>query len=159
MHNASSRFKFLCYADDTTLLASLNNFDHNNLSADINRELVKVNDWLKVNKLSLNVGKTKYMLFSKPYKILPNLDIQISNSTLELVTNFTFLGLTIDHNLTWKSHMNNISNKISKICGIIAKLKNILPSQILLHIYNALILPNINYCILIWGFMNTSRIS
>ena len=55
------------YADDTTLFShskSLinNTTEENNLSENINRELVKIADWLKVNRLSLNASKSKYMM-------------------------------------------------------------------------------------------------
>ena len=58
---ASKMFNFLIYADDTTLTSTLNVFSDNthdqNLESLINEELVKINDWLKINKLSLNVVK------------------------------------------------------------------------------------------------------
>ena len=47
------------YADDTTIYFNIEDFDTNNLEAEINKELKQVNTWLKVNKLSLNVGKQK----------------------------------------------------------------------------------------------------
>ena len=158
MHNVSKKFHFLCYADDTTLLGSIKDFDSNNLSEDINTEISKFNDWLKINKLSLNASKTKYMIFHKQGKFLPKIDIKISEVALEAVKNFTFLGLTIDASLTWQPHLNRISNKLTKICNILTKLKNFLPSNILLTIYNALILPHINYGILTWGFVSTNRL-
>ena len=62
----------IMYADDTTLYSSLENFDSNNIEREINYELEKVNLWLKANKLSLNVKKTKCMFFhnGKLYHIL-----------------------------------------------------------------------------------------
>ena len=52
----SDKFKFIMYADDTTLLTTASVFDKQmELSLSINNELAKVNDWLRVNKLSLNV--------------------------------------------------------------------------------------------------------
>ena len=51
------------YADDTTIYFNIEDFDTNNLEAEINKELEQVNTWLKVNKLSLNVGKSKIMIF------------------------------------------------------------------------------------------------
>ena len=63
------------------------------------------------------------MLFPKANKIVPNLNLQISELDFEKVENFTFLGLTVDQYLTWRSHIYKIPNKISKICAIFAKLK------------------------------------
>ena len=57
------------YADDTTIYFNIEDFDTNNLEAEINNELKQVNTWLKVNKLSLNVGKTKIMIFHRKKNI------------------------------------------------------------------------------------------
>ena len=57
------------YADDTTIYFNIEDFDTNNLEAEINKELEQVNTWLKVNKLSLNVGKTKIMIFHRKKNI------------------------------------------------------------------------------------------
>ena len=63
-----------------------------------------------------------------------------------------FLGLTIDQHLTWNGHVQKISNKISRSLGIMCKLKRFLPQNILKILYNSLILPHLQYCILSWGF-------
>ena len=62
----SSMFKMIIYADDTTLQSTLNSFNIDptvNIDNNINHELSKVNEWLKANKLSLNINKSKLMLF------------------------------------------------------------------------------------------------
>ena len=71
LKNASNKCKFLMYADDTTIYFNIEDFDTNNLEAEINKELEQVNTWLKVNKLSLNVGKTKIMIFHRKRKHIP----------------------------------------------------------------------------------------
>lgn len=157
--SASTILDILSYADDTTLLGSLETFDAMNPSESINVEVAKVSDWLIANKLSLNVTKTKYMLFHKKNKKIPtNIELKIQNKILEQVDTFNFLGLDFDKEMCWKSQLNKISVKIMKTIGILAKLKNFLPQNILLTLYNSLILPHINYGILCWGFVNTNRI-
>ena len=64
-----------------------------------------------------------------------------------------FLVLTINENLKWNNHIDNIAIKCSRINGLLNKLKNMLPIHINILLYNTL-LPHINYCILAWG--NTS---
>ena len=60
--NSSHLFKFTLFADDTSLFFShKNNPDVENL---LNNELKKVASWLSANKLSLNVGKSKLLIFS-----------------------------------------------------------------------------------------------
>ena len=61
-------FNFIIYADDTTLSSILDTFNnniHDNLESLINNELLKINEWLKINKLSLNIAKSKYMTRDK----------------------------------------------------------------------------------------------
>ena len=69
---------------------------------------------------------------------------------------FCFLGLYINNNLTWDTHIKYISLKISKIILMINRLKHIYPQHILHNIYNTLILPHLNYCVNIWGLNCTS---
>ena len=108
--------------------------------------------WLSANKLTLNVNKSKFMLFSKHKNTqLPELNLQINNSNIQSTSEFNFLGLHINTKLNWDTHVNVIGNKISRVIGTIKKLQLIFPKEILLSIYNALILPHINYCLLSWG--------
>ena len=55
---------------------------------------------------------------------------------IERVTYFKFLGVIIDSNLTWSHHINHISNKLSRICGVLSRLKHYVPVLILKIIYN-----------------------
>ena len=66
----SNKFDCFMYADDTTLSSTVNSFNDNNFSADtlINEELSKVIEWLKINKLSLNKNKSKYIIYHMPKK-------------------------------------------------------------------------------------------
>ena len=68
-------------------------------------------DWLKVNRLALNVKKTKYMMFHKPIKIVEHLDLQVNNNAIEKIDNFNFLGLYLNTRLTWHTHVSEISKK------------------------------------------------
>ena len=148
---SSSLFNFIMYADDTTLYCSIDKLNSNNRNDIINEHLNKVGEWMKSNKLVLNSRKTKYMLFHKHNKVVPNLDLNINGSTIDQVSTFKFLGLHINSQLTWQTHINEISKRISRVIGLLYKMQNILPKNILLSLYNTLILPHINYCILSWG--------
>ena len=136
-------------ADDTTLFTTLNN--HDNINETINEELNKFHKWLKANKLSLNVNKTKAMAFHMPQKKVRLPHLKIAGTNIEFVDNFNFLGITINKHLNWTSHINNVSVKISKTIGILNTLKHVLPINILRTIYNSLILCHLNYGVLLWG--------
>ena len=79
------------------------------------------------------------------------LDITLNNQSISRVNQFVFLGLTVDESLTWKAHIQDTANKISKTIGILNKLKKFLPENILKMIYTSLILSRLYYCNLVWG--------
>ena len=120
----------------------------------INIELAKVHNWLCSNRLSLNIKKTKFMIFHSHRKNIQHKIpvLKISNTDIEKVTDFNFLGITLNENLLWKSHINKIALKISKYIGILNKLKNYLPDYILKTLYDSMIASQLNYGILTWGF-------
>ena len=80
-------FNFIIYADDTTLSSTLNTFNDNiqndNLESLINDELLKINEWLKINKLSLNIEKSKYMTFQRTNKNVQTLTLKIDDTNQE----------------------------------------------------------------------------
>ena len=141
------------YADDITLVSHLENFGPVN---DINtlEPESKVNTWLPCNKLLLNVAKSKFMIFFKQPRTIPKLSISINGNPVEQVTNFNFLGITLDQNLTWNHHIiyKNISRKVDRVIGIMYKVKHIFPHEILRTLYNYPIHPHLIYGLYIWGF-------
>ena len=138
-------------ADDTTLSCCVDTMQSNNIDKVINQELSKVNNWLVTNKLSLNFNKTKYMQFHKAPKHVPRLHLQIINNEISRVDTFNFLGPQINENLKWNTHIDHISPKMSRIIRLLNQMKMIFPQEIFLSIYNAPILPHLNYCLLSWG--------
>ena len=75
------------YADDTAIYYNLEDFDSNNFEFEINAELQKVSMWLKKNKLSLNLDKTKLMIFHRQQKKVKELNITINGTNIERVLN------------------------------------------------------------------------
>ena len=144
----SNIFDMLMYADDTTLYCNIN---RNVTTEVINGELLKINQWLGANKLSLNVSKTKFMVFHTHNRSVSYPDLQINGNQIERVTEFNFLGLVLQSNLSWNKHINHISLKVSKAIGIIYRLKSVYPLAVSLTLYNTLVLPYFNYCILSCG--------
>ena len=145
---SSDKISFILFADDSNLF-----YSHKNaitLANTINTELDKVTQWIKANKLSLNLQKTKYMLFSNSIDKLP-VDIVFDGTPLENVSQIKFLGVTVDNKLSWKLHIDNICKTISRNIGIINKLKFYLPQSTLFMLYSSLILPYLNYGVLAWG--------
>ena len=151
LKNASKIFLPIIYADDTTLFSVLNSFG-NDLNTNIDSEINKISTWLKTNTLSVNPTKTKAMIFHSPNKLINKPIVHLNDTEIEFVEKFNFLGVIIDKNLTFKPHINAVSKKVSKLTGILNRLKRFLPYRILITLYHSLILPHFMYGILIWGF-------
>ena len=159
----SSLFDFVLYADDTTVFSSIEYaFTEQSIEQNdkINDELQQVGDWLAVNRLVLNVEKTKYMVFHPYQKDISSLNTElcINGEHIECVNTFNFLGILIDEHLNWKAHKEMVTNKISKYCGVLNRIKNVLPLHILRTLYHSMIYPHINYGLLVWGYQ-CSRIT
>ena len=112
--------------------------------------LKKLTEWLGCNQLSLNVNKTKFMLFHSNRRAVNYLNILINNINMENVAEFNFLGIQLSQSLKWKTHQNHVSLKLTKTIGILNRLKHELSLSILKTIYNTLFLPHLNYGILLW---------
>ena len=159
IYRASQKFDSILYADDTTLITPLCSFNSSvnletrDASDKINEELTKIHNWLSVNKLSLNIAKTKFMVFHFPQRrVIPTLDIKINNIAVSRTTEFNFLGLFVNETLNWNTHVNKIATKLSRLIGMFKRIHKFLPVKTLLLIYNSLFLPHLNYSILAWGY-------
>jgi hypothetical protein len=152
LDNSSHFFSFIKYADDTTLLHIIQHSNDSEIATQINHELHMVYKWLCANKLSLNIAKTRYMVFHNIGKSITNIaNLQLNNKNIEKVQTFNFLGIHIDEHLKWKSHVANTALKLSRTVGILVKLRHHLPPYILKTIYQSLFVSHISYGILAWG--------
>lgn len=156
--NVSKLVTPIMFADDTNLFFSGRKIS--NLVSTVNSELDKINTWFKLNKLSLNVKKTNFIMFaskrnSSINSSLNTLEIKIDNSKIEQVHSSKFLGVIINQTLSWNDHIHVIQQKIHKNSGIIRRLSKSLPQSVLLCLYHSLIEPYLGYCNIVWG-MNRS---
>ena len=117
--NVSDFFEKIFYADDTSVLNTLINLNIQEDIKELEKQLDRVYEWLTVNKLTLNISKTKFMIFSPKNKniIVPN--IVINNQPIENVSEFSFLGVTLSEHMSWRNHTDKISNKINRIVGLL----------------------------------------
>ena len=149
MSRSSTKLKFVHFADDTTVYMSGD--DLHNLYGEMSEELEKVSVWLKTNRLSLNVAKTSYMLFTHAaIRPLTN-PIHIQGEMISRVTEVKFLGVCIDERLNYNCHTMTICKKLSSIVGVMNKLKYYVPSVILRQVYFALFQSVLMYGLTVWG--------
>ena len=154
---ASNLFHCILYADDPTLFRTIGHsilLQNSNVNDQLNQKLLQVYESLAVNKLSLNINKTKFMIFHPYQKDISQLTptLKINNMEIEKVSDFNFLGVILDECLTWKPHIDKLASKLSRNSGILNKLKNFLPALIMKTLYFSLSHLHLNYGILIWGY-------
>ena len=99
IRNASNLSKCILFADDTSTFMSHNNIQ--TLQTIFNHEMNKISEWLALNKLTLNIKKTNYMIFTKKSYTKDSINIDICGSTIRQVSNLKFLGVQIDENMNW----------------------------------------------------------
>ena len=128
--------KFVLFADYTNILCKHENYV--SLCELVNIEMSKLSKWFSINKLSLNVKKTSYMLFGNRH-VNNDIKIRIDMEEIEKVHVTKFLGVYIDYRLDWKRHIDHIINKVSKGISIIYRASQKLNETALLMLYNTLI--------------------
>ena len=140
------------FADDTNVsLASSTLFELENM---LNQELQNLNIWLKVNKLSLNIAKTEFMIIGSRQRLNVNVDghinISINDQPIKKVNETETLGMTIDQHLTWSKHVEEKSKKISSAIGALKRIRPFITIDVASKIYKAIIQPHLDYCSTVW---------
>ena len=99
----------------------------------------------------MNVEKTVYLLFAgkREFPCIPILNI--FGKPIQRRVETKFLGVLIDHKLSWKAHANFVHGKVSRIMGVMSKVKSLLNQHSLKTIYHSLVYPHIHFGIVFWG--------
>ena len=148
-----SNLKTKLFADDTVL--TLTNSCPRLLNKNFNFELVKIDEWLKLNKLSLNTNKTKFMVLTKQ-RSARHFDIRIGKTNIEQVNEIKYLGVIFNDKLSRKSHIQHVCSKLSSGSWALLKLRNYVDTTTLKIVYYALIYSYLQYCVSTWGLASTS---
>ena len=144
----SSNFIVRLFADDACLI--LANKDQKLLEITVNQELQKIEDWIQINKLTVNYEKSKFVIFNRKNST-KQFRIKMQGNQIEQLTDIKYLGIQLDDKLNWKKQINRVKTKLSSASYIIAKSKNYLDQQTLKLLYYTLAFPHINYCLTAWG--------
>ena len=143
------------YADDSTATSTADTTDqlNNNLNADAEN----INNWCEDNRMAANTTKTKAALITTWQKRLSlpedqrQLQVSMNGESLENVTSDKLLGVTIDHNLSWKQHIQNIASLVNSKLALLRRIKRYMPLSTRKLFYDTHILPHMDYCSTIWG--------
>ena len=138
------------FADDTTLFYAEKNLDV--LKCCVEHDTKIIMDWFRANSLTLNVQKTKYLLF-RPNKSKKTVNLNIEACCIKPDTETKFLGVILDDALSWTSHVKNVQIKMKRNLGLLKRSRNLLSKHGLKNVYYAHIFSHMSYCISIWGSM------
>ena len=112
----------------------------------------KLSDWCNANKLSVNLKKSKFMIFRPRQKRqILDINLEINHRATERVKETVFWGVILDETFSWKPHIANVARKISKSIGVIYKASFCLSTSSLLTLYYSLVYPYLVYCVSVWG--------
>ena len=148
--NASKKLIFYLFADDTNIYNESKNLSK--LLKIVNKEFRLIKRWLDANKLSSSIDKTIYIIVHSSSRNVPSdLTIKIGKKHVKRSKFVKFFGLLFDEHLSWKYHLSELSKKLASTCGIFFKIRNLLPLDVLLCLYNALFLSFLQYGLIVWG--------
>ena len=139
----------ILFADDTTIYKTHCNPTY--LEWIINEDLKLASDWFKANKLTLNLNKTVCMYFHLNKIKATNVTIKIDSRNIPQVETTKFLGITLDHGLTWKKHIDNLLRKIKSNLKILQESKCWITKHVLQILYYSQIYSHLSYGISVWG--------
>ena len=145
------RSRIVLYADDTVLYIS--DRDLGSIQSALSDDLNYVSDWLSANRLTLNVNKTKSMLFGTPHMLeeSKSIDINFGSEHIEQVESFKYLGVTLDSKLSFDVHLNNSAKRVAYKVGVSGRVRNYLSPRHLEMVYNAIVLPHFDYASTVWS--------
>ena len=148
--NISEVLNFYLFADDTNIYYEA--VTVKKLEAVINSELRKLDTWLIVNRLSLNIAKTKFLVFhpyNKPMK--QRITLKIHKKAISESEYIKYLGIMVGSTLSWNIHIDKISKTISRATGLLYKIKPFVNNNILKMLYYSLVYLHLNYVTEVWG--------
>ena len=152
IHHCVENDSCLLFADDTTLYHSHRNIRY--LKWCIEDDLHRMMDWLKANKLTLNVSKTECILFnSTKEKQAEQFKIMIGETEIKSSEYAKLLGIWLDKDLTWRKHTNTLLLKLKQNTTLLRTSNKFLNKQAKKIIYHAHIQSHLSYGILLWGNM------
>lgn len=136
----------IMYADDTSISVSSNSLKE--ASDEMNKILEIVSDWLKFNRIALNISKCKYMIFNNKSKrnTIDKAEIKIDNVSIEEVSEIKYLGIILDDKLNLNKNAENLEKKLNKKLGFLRRQGSKMDEMSRILYYKSLVQPHLDYC-------------
>ena len=135
----------LLYADDTVLYS--NHKDESVAHTWISEDLTQLTHWFKMNQLTVNIEKTKMMIFGtrNMVKKCRALDVHISGSKLKYVNHFNYLGIKLDNTLSFEKHAAECVHLVSHKLYLLSRVRKYITIGQAISIYKSKIVPYFDY--------------
>ena len=155
MHLSVASSTVFHFADDTNLMCS--GMTLKKLRRALNKDLALLYDWLCANRLSINTGKTEFIVFRPPrHNVDIRLTLKFHHTKLFESTKIKYLGLILDNKLSWKPHITELCKKLSRAVGMLYKIRTFCPTSVMRSLYFSLFNSHLSYGLVVWG--NASKI-
>ena len=153
MVRAAGDMDLVLFADDTNIFAE--GKDPAELFARVNRGLGELSRWFRCNRLTLNLKKTEYVYFGRGPgpggREVPPGGLEIGGEQIGRVEGARFLGIWVDEGLSWGGQIEKVGRKVGRLLGVLGRLGSVLGGRELLSLYNGVVLPHLQYCLMVWG--------
>ena len=154
------------YADDTTLYVSGTCLDDNIIQTRLQHDVNALKQWIKENKLHLNVDKTKLMIIGSKQRLhsinAESIHILYDGKEIERCTSIKCLGIIIDENLLWHDQVNSVCKKVFAGLALLKRIRQFVNDNTLKLLYLCIVQSQMDYCCEVWGNrfnMHTERIT
>ena len=132
---------------------------HKKINRHINRDLQLVVEWIRANKLSLNTSKTDLVIFKSRNKtITKHLNFRISGQIIQPTSQVKYLGVRLQDDLHWATHLGNLRKKLSHSICVLSKIRHYVPKHLLRTLYYSLFNSHLIYTCEIWGQNQTNQL-
>ena len=150
MVSACKELELVLFADDTNIFAKSK--EPSELFRKVNRGMNELHRWFKCNRLTLNLKKTEYVYFGGP-GIKNQIDetLEIGGEVIRREEGTRFLGVWVDQKLSWTEHIEQTLARVGRLVGVLGRVRGPMGGKSLHMLYNALILPHLQYCLMVWG--------
>ena len=149
-------FSSVChFADDTNLI--LTGKSKEKINKHINRDLKLVVEWIRANRVSSNASETELVIFKSKNKIITkHLNFCICGQKIKLSSHVKYLGIILQDDLHWNSHLTKLRKKLSRSVGLLSKVRYYVPKYLLKTIYHSIFNSHLIYACEIWGQNQTN---
>ena len=149
--NVCPLLKTVLFADDTTVACSGSDFI--DMCSQTSNHLETISAWSNSNRLMLNSDKTCAIVFSNRLRDdeLLNAVLSLNSVSIDFRDEVKFLGVNLDSKLKFREHINFVCNKLSRVVGILSKVREVLSRKALISLYYSLFYPYLIYCNVLWA--------